>query len=134
MFWAILGGGAVVAAIVLWFLWTLLGWVGLTFGIIALVGLAAVGWYAYVLYGKASDLWNQLGVVGKRVAAIGTLLGEIKLPDEAPEASLPARRGAAPVPAHSSGRGPVRQSTAARANSPRTPVADSDEEDEFFLP
>lgn len=125
MFWAILGGGAVVAAILLWFLWTLLGWVGLTFGIIAVIGVAGVSWYAYVLYGKATDLWNQLEVLGKRVGSLGTLLAEIKLPEEKAGTALPAQRAAGQVPVPTSS-GPGRRRE-------RTADPDLDDEDEFFL-
>jgi|GEM_PF-6340725 len=130
MFWAILGGGAVVAAIVLWFLWTLLGWVGLTFGIIAFVGVAGVGWYAYVLYGKAADLWNQMEVVGKRVAAIGAVLAEIKLPEDRSEAAVPARRDTVGTPVPAGAKGTARPSRA--ADRDLDPALDAD--DEFFLP
>ena len=81
MMWLILLVALVGAAIVAGFAYLLLGWVGLTFAIIATVGGGAVVWYGYVLYGKASDLAHEGSVVAKRLGEIGELLGQIKVPD-----------------------------------------------------
>lgn len=74
-------GALVGAAIVGAFAYLIIGWVGLAFVIIATVGLGALGWYGYVLYGKASDLAYEGAVVAKRVEQVIELVGELKVPE-----------------------------------------------------
>lgn len=73
----VLVGAAIVGA----FAYLIVGWVGLAFVIIATVGLGALAWYGYVLYGKASDLAHEGAVVAKRVEQITELVGRIKVPE-----------------------------------------------------
>lgn len=81
MIWLVLVGGLVVAAIVAGFAYLIVGWAGAVFVAIATIGGGAVAWYAYVLYGKASDLAHEGAVVAKRMQAMADLLAEIKVPD-----------------------------------------------------
>lgn len=81
MIWLVLVGGLVFAAIVAGFAYLIVGWAGPVFVAIAVIGGGAVAWYAYVLYGKASDLAHEGNVVVKRLQAIGDVLAEIKVPD-----------------------------------------------------
>lgn len=75
----VLVGAAIVAA----FAYLIVGWVGLAFVVIGTLGLGALAWYGYVLYGKASDLAYEGGVVFKKLNQLAELVAQIKVPDSA---------------------------------------------------
>lgn len=55
-------------------------WV-LIFGGIALAGLITVASYAVWLAHKASDLFSELQMVGKRAEELAALVSQVQLPD-----------------------------------------------------
>lgn len=73
----VLVGAAILAA----FAYLIVGWVGLAFVVIGTVGLGALAWYGYVLYGKASDLAYESGVVFKKLNQLAELVSQIKVPE-----------------------------------------------------
>ncbi len=77
----VLVGAAILAA----FAYLIVGWVGLAFVVIGAVGLGALAWYGYVLYGKASDLAHESGVLFKRLSQLTELVGQIKIPQVSPK-------------------------------------------------
>ena len=66
-------------------------WV-LVFGGIALGGLIMLVSYAVWLWHKASDLFSELEMLGKRADELATLLAQI---EPTPAAQLPSRRDVA---------------------------------------
>jgi|SRR5699024_569732 len=99
MIWLVLVGGLLVAAIVAGFAYLIVGWAGAVFVAIATIGGGAVAWYAYVLYGKASDIAHEGTVVAKRVQSIAELLAEIKIPERS--GTGPADDSVVPRPSRS---------------------------------
>ncbi|MGD7705746.1 hypothetical protein [Microlunatus sp. Y2014] len=104
-----------------------MSWIVIAFLVIALIGVIATAWYAYVLWGKATDLFDQMAVVGKRLGKIAELVAEIKFPempaegdDATPKKSdTPAKEksGAAkdgPEPARAKRSGTTREVSAER--------------------
>jgi len=61
-------------------------WV-LVFGAIALAGLITVISYGVWLWHKASDLFSELEMLGKRLEELGALLEQIQPPELDPRAS-----------------------------------------------
>jgi hypothetical protein len=55
-------------------------WV-LIFGGIALAGLVTVAAYAVWLAHKASDLFSELQMLGKRAEELATLVSQVQLPE-----------------------------------------------------
>jgi hypothetical protein len=66
-------------------------WV-LVFSLIALAGLIMVISYAVWLWHKATDLFSELEMLGTRADELGTLLGQLQLPDAIERPPAVARR------------------------------------------